>query len=364
MNKDYYKVLGVSKSASQEEIKKAYRKLAHKYHPDKSGGDEKKFKEINEAYQVLSDKTKREQYDRFGQTFSGSGGFSSQGGPTGGWDFSGFDFRQGGREGGFDFGGDFGDIFSDIFGGREDVERGVGQDIQIDAEISFQEMARGTERSVKLRKSVVCPVCHGTGGEPGSREEICSACQGTGEIKKTMRSAFGVFSQISTCSVCHGRGRIYSQKCHECGGDGRVKKEETIKIKIPAGIQDGQAVILRGQGEAGELGAPAGNLFVVVHVLKHPRFKRRGNDIVSREKISFSQAALGDKIEVEIVDKKVTMKIPAGTQAGDIFRIRGEGIGSVSGQKGDHLVEIIVEVPRKLSRQQKKIIEELRETEK
>lgn len=362
MAKDYYNILGVGRSASDDEIKKAYRKLAHKYHPDKAGGNEKKFKEINEAYQVLSDKTKRAQYDQFGQTFEQAG--AGQG--FGGFDFG--DIFGRAREGGgfnFEFGGGFEDIFSDIFGERFDrrTRRAkAGRDIQVDAEISFEETVGGASRDVKLYKTVKCSHCGGTGGEPGSKEETCPTCGGTGQIQKTSRSFFGSFTRVSTCTACQGAGETFSQKCRKCGGDGRVKEEQTIRVEIPAGISDGQTISLHGQGEAGEFGAPSGDLYVNVHVRPHHKFKREGNNITSSEHITFSQAVLGDKITVETIEGSVKMKIPAGTQSGEIFRIKGKGIPYLEnrGKQGDHLVKIVVEIPKSVSREQKDLIEKLK----
>lgn len=357
MANDYYKILGVDKSASDDEIKKAYRKLAHKYHPDKAGGDEKKFKEINEAYQVLSDKTKRAQYDQFGQTFDqrGAGG---QG--FGGFDFGGF---QGfGQNQGFDF-QDFGfeDIFSNIFGGggtRQQARR--GKDIQIDLEISFEEMVKGTRKTISLYKNVVCDVCQGTGAEPGSKKETCPTCKGSGQIRKTARSIFGSFTQVSTCPTCQGSGEVYSQKCHKCKGEGKIKEEQQIEINVPAGIENGQTISIQGQGEAGGKGGRSGDLYVNIHVTAHPKFKREGNNIISNEQITFTQAALGDKIQVETIEGPVKMKIPAGTQGGTIFRIKDAGIPFLNKRgRGDQLVKISVRVPRDLSREQKKLIEDL-----
>ena len=372
---DYYKILGVSRGASDDEIKKAYRKLAHQYHPDKSGGDEKKFKEINEAYQVLSDKQKRQQYDQFGRTFeqggagfSGFEGFSARGG-AGGWDFGDI-FRQGGfsaRGGssGWEFeGGDFSDIFSDIFGTASGRKRRAkaGRDIQVDVEIDFFEMVRGAAREIKLYKTVRCRVCGGTGGEPGAEKKICPTCKGKGRITKTRRSFLGSFSQVADCPECRGAGEVFSRKCSKCGGDGRAKEEVRIKIEIPAGISSGQTISLQGQGEAGEAGAPNGDLYVNVHVLPHPEFKRQGNDIISEKNITFSQAVLGDKIPIETIEGPVTMKIPAGTQSGEAFRIRAKGApGLGTRSRGDHLVKITVKVPKNPTREQKKIIEQLRE---
>ncbi len=369
MANNYYDILGVSKSASDDEIKKAYRKLAHKYHPDKAGGDEKKFKEINGAYQVLSDKAKRRQYDQFGQTFEQSGAGQGFGGYSSGG-FEGFDFgdifgqaRQGGASN-FEFGGDFSDIFSDIFGGgrgRSRRKAKAGRDIQVDAEISFEEMVRGAARNIRLYKTVKCSVCKGTGGEPGVREETCPVCHGSGQVQKNTRSFFGSFSQVLTCPECAGSGKVYLKKCKKCGGDGRIKEEQDIKIEIPAGISDGQTISLEGQGEAGETGAPSGDLFANVHVKPHAKFKREGNNITSSEFINFSQAVLGDKIFVETIDGRIKMKIPSGTQSGEIFRIKGEGVPFLQkGGRGDHLVKIIVKIPKNISREQRDLVEKLR----
>jgi molecular chaperone DnaJ len=374
---DYYKILGVGRDASDEEIKKAYRKLAHKYHPDKSGGDEKKFKEINEAYQVLSDKSKRAQYDQFGRTFeqagagSGAGfsgfeGFSAGDGPPFGWDFGdifGRDRRR--EETNFAFGGDFSDIFSDIFGegfapGRARSARS-GKDIQVDVEISFKEMVRGSRREFNLYKRVECDACGGTGGETGSKKIVCPSCGGAGQIRKTSRSFFGTFTQVSVCPECRGKRDVFERKCKKCGGDGRIKAEKIIKVEIPAGIADGQTITLPGQGEAGEIGARSGDLYVVVHVLPHPKFRREKDNIISEEKISFSQAALGDKVKVETIDGDVKMKIPAGTQSGEIFRVKEKGIPRLGKRgRGDQLVKIAVVTPERLSGKQKEIIEELK----
>jgi molecular chaperone DnaJ len=373
MASNYYDILGVEKNASDDEIKKAYRKLAHKHHPDKTGGDEAKFKEINSAYQVLSDKQKRSQYDQFGQTFE-----SAQGGQTGGFggfDFSGFQgFGSQGSQGSqgfeFNFGGeDLGDIFSDIFGGSSGggrrARRKSGRDIQVDAEISFEEMVRGAKRIISLYRSVACEHCGGTGGEPEEKEENCPTCKGSGQVRQTTSSFFGTFSQVGVCPECQGSGKIYKARCRECGGDGKVKREEKIEINIPAGIQNGQTVSLEGQGEAGDRGARPGNLFINVHVLPHNKFKREGENIISDEKITYSQATLGDKIEVETIDGPMRMKIPSGTQSGEVFRIRDKGVPHLGKRgRGDQLVKIIVEIPKHLSREQKRLIEELGELDK
>jgi molecular chaperone DnaJ len=367
MSNNYYEILGVTKDASDEEIKKAYRKLAHQHHPDKAGGDEKKFKEINEAYQVLSDKTKRQQYDQFGQTF-GQGGFSGQGGQ--GFDFSGFDFSnfssqgQGGQGFSFEFGGeDLGDIFSNVFGmGGRGQRKKRGRDIQVDLEITFEEMVKGATREVNLYKTVECSHCSGTGGEPGTSKKTCPECKGKGQIRTVRRSFLGNFEQVVICPQCQGEGKIFEKKCRQCGGDGRRKEEKTISIKIPAGIQDGQAISLQGQGEAGEKGARAGDLYASIHVQSHSKFTRKGLDITSTEYIPFSMAVMGGKIEVETIDGKLVLKIPAGTQSGEIFRIKEKGVPELNGRNiGNQLVKVVVKTPKNLSRRQKELIEELQE---
>ena len=362
MAKNYYDILGVGKGATDDEIKKAYRKLAHKYHPDKGGGDDAKFKEINEAYQVLSDKAKRAQYDQYGRTFDGA-----QGGPGfGGYDFSGF---QGFGGQGFDFdfggGGGFEDIFSDIFGGgRSSRRRSRGQDIQVDAEISFEEMVHGAEREINLYNRVVCDRCDGSGGEPGTNKKTCPTCKGAGQIRKTTRSFLGTFSQVSTCSECKGEGNVYEKKCSKCGGEGRAKEERKVKIKIPAGIENGQTISLQGQGEAGERGARSGDLYVTVHVRPHEKFERKGNDILSTEYIPFTTATLGGKVEIDTIDGKLILKIPDGTQSGETFRIKGRGVPDLNGRgTGNQLVKVVVRVPKKLSREQKELLEKLQDTE-
>jgi len=365
MATDYYSILGIDRGASGDEIKKAYRKMAHKYHPDKAHGDEKKFKEVNEAYQVLSDKNKRAQYDQFGQTFNGAGGSQGFGGGQGfgGFDFGGF---AGGGQGS-EFGGGFNDIFSEFFGGTRSGSRTKaqsGMDIQVDAEIEFQDMIHDVKKQFRVYKRILCETCHGNGGEPGSKEEICSHCKGSGQVKTAQQTILGAFTQVETCSHCQGKGKYYEKKCHTCGGDGRIRKEEVIDVTIPAGIDNGQTLSLSGKGEAGELGAPAGNLYVTVHVRPHKTYQRKGLDVVSMEHISFAQAALGDKIKIETLEGEVKMKVPSGTQSGEIFRIKGKGIPELQGRnRGHHLVHIIVDVPKKLSRNQKKLIEKLRDEE-
>ncbi len=357
MAKNYYDILGVSKNASQDEIKKAFRKLAHKYHPDKEGGDESRFKEMNEAYGVLSDTEKRAQYDRFGQTFQGNTG---GGGSAPGWDFSQFGGNGGNVK--FDFGEGFEDIFSGVFGGASHGGNRAkqGSDIQVDVEITFEEMVTGVEKSVSLRKLSVCERCRGTGGKPGAREDTCTHCRGSGRIQKQVQSIFGVMAQVVMCDSCHGRGKTYVEICDECRGAGRTQRAETLAIGIPAGVQDGQAVILEGRGAAGEYGARAGDLFAVVHVKPHAEWRRQGDDIHSTVGVHYAQVVLGDKVAVRTVEGPVTMKIPAGTQPGEVFRIRNKGVPHAGRYgRGDHLVMINLIVPKKVSTEEKKLIERL-----
>ncbi len=373
MSKDYYNILGVSKDASDDEIKKAYRKLAHQYHPDKAGGDENRFKEINEAYQVLSDKEKRSQYDQFGQTFEQAQQAGGFGGFEGFRDFSsfaegfGFNFgsdTRGGQTGFSGFEDIFGDIFSQAgFGGRRGrgKRRYRGEDIQVDVEVTFSEMAHGAEREVELYKRVACSVCKGSGIAPGSKKVVCPKCGGEGEVRTTRRTILGAFQQVSVCSECQGEGKVPEKKCKKCGGDGRVRAYEKIKVKIPAGIKDGQTIRLENLGEAGEKGGEAGDLYVNVHVLPDERFQRDGDDIHSTAEISFSQAALGDKIPVETIDGEVKLKIPAGTQSGEVFRLKGRGVKHLSRFGfGDHYVRIQVVTPKNLTREEKEIFEKLK----
>lgn len=349
---DYYDVLGIKKGASEAEIKKAFRAKAHKYHPDKDGGDEAKFKEINEAYQVLSDSSKRSQYDQFGSAGAGFGGNS------GGQGFGGFDF--GGQAGGFDFGGSQAeDMFSQFFGGGRGGAR-AGRDMQVNVEVTFAEMISGVEKKIILNKSVTCERCGGEGGEPDSGKSTCTTCSGSGRMRKVMQTMLGNIAQEVVCDGCSGRGQIYEKRCKTCAGDGTENKEVEEVFDIPAGMQSGQTIAFTGKGMAGESGAPAGDLLVSISVLNDDRFEREGNNVISTEEISYTQAALGDKIAVETVEGSVKMKIPAGTQSGEIFRIRGKGVPRLqSVGRGDHMVTVQVTVPTKLTKEQKNLIEKL-----
>jgi len=367
MAKDYYEILDVSKNATDEEIKKAYRKLANKYHPDKAGGDEKKFKEINEAYQILSDKQKRAQYDRFGSAFEQAGA----GAGFGGFDFSGFsDMFERGQEGfRFEFGedaGGFGDMFSDLFGdkgGRRKREK--GDDVSIDADITLEEVLTGVEKEINIYVSSVCSKCKGSGAEPGSRIKNCDTCKGAGQIKKERRTVFGIFAQVETCSDCQGQGSRPEKNCAKCGGDGKTKESKAIKLKIPSGISDGQTIRLSGQGEAGFRPASGkstpGDLYITVHIKPHPWFERKNDDIYCHLGINFSQAALGDKVEIPTLQGKVKLKISAGIQSGEIIKLKDKGIPHLQGRgRGSMFVVVQIKTPEKITDRQKQILEELK----
>lgn len=380
--KDYYQTLGVAKTASEDEIKRAYRKLAHRYHPDKSSGDEKKFKEINEAYQVLSDKAKRAQYDRFG-TADPMGGFG--GGGAGGaqwnganvnWGGMGFDPSQfGGFGGGVDM-GDLGDIFETIFGGgmggganARQKARARGADLEAHETLSLEEAFRGAVRTVRFRTFVPCATCSGKGAEPGSGFEKCSTCNGQGQVREERRTMFGVFSQARTCAKCHGAGEVPKKPCTTCKGVGRVQSSREVKIEILPGIEDGKIIKVQGMGEAGEYGAPSGDLYVRVRVKPHATFARRGDDLVVTRELALTDVLLGKTIEVlSISGETVRAEIPAQFNLKDMLRIPHEGMprfGSAKiddplhGRRGDLLVDFIIKSPKKPSGKVKKLLEEL-----
>lgn len=362
MAKDYYEILGVARGASDDEIKKAYRHLAQQHHPDKEGGNAEKFKEINEAYQVLSDKQKRAQYDQFGTTFDQAQARGGFGGFNGFRDFGGFADAFSAGDGDF---GDLGDIFSDLFGGRAGrtssrAQRGA--DVSVEIEISLEETATGTDKELEIYKSVTCSKCEGRGGEPGSKTEECSACHGAGSVTKIKRAGFLSFSQTGICSSCRGLGKKPSQPCSRCGGDGVVKEKQKIRVKIPAGIENEQIIKLSGYGEAAPFGNRAGDLYVNIHIKPHPHFKRRGDDLYYDLVIHFTQAALGDKIKVPTIDKEVILKIPAGIDSGQFIRLRGRGMARFGGRgNGDMIVRVQVKTPKKLSRKAKGLLEELKD---
>jgi len=349
---NYYDVLGVKKDASQSEIKKAYHKLAHKYHPDKKDGDEKKFKEISEAYETLSNPKKKSTYDQFG---SAGGNYNSDA----------FRNAQGFSDFGFDFskGFDFGDIFSNIFEGFGGNTRGKerGKDIQIDIEIEFEEMARGTKKNVEVYKMQRCKKCNGKGAEKEEDIEKCLVCNGSGKVQKRMNTPFGAFSQVTTCTNCAGRGFSIKNKCNECKGSGVEKVKSEINITIPPGIEYGSILKIDGQGEESRDGI-SGNLYVRIYVKDHSHFTRRRNDIVFTKSINLVDAILGRKIEVLTLDGKEILTVPPKTKDGEEIKIKGKGIqAGPYGRVGDEVVKIKIELPKRISRKAQRLLEKLRE---
>jgi len=360
MKRDYYEVLGVSRTATQDEIKKAYRALVRKYHPDVNPGNkeaEEKFKEIKEAYDVLSDPEKRARYDQFGHA-----AFDQNGQASGFGGFGGFDF--GGDFGGADFG--FSDIFDMFFGGGGATRRAGptrGADVRYDLTITFEEAAFGCEKVIEIPRNETCSTCQGSGAAPGTHPSTCSHCRGTGQIRHTQRTPFGTIQTSRTCPVCNGEGRVIASPCPTCGGKGIVRRMKTVAVKVPQGSEDGLSLRFAGQGEAGSRGGPPGDLYVVLHVEPHKFFTREGNDLYCEIPITFTQAALGAEIEVPTLDGKVVMKIPEGTQTSTVFRLRGYGIPyrKRSG-RGDLHVRVIVTTPTKLTEKQKQLLREFEES--
>ncbi|MBV1775926.1 molecular chaperone DnaJ [Burkholderiaceae bacterium DAT-1] len=342
--KDFYEILGVNRDASDEDIKKAYRKLAMKYHPDRnpdSKDAEDKFKEAKEAYEILSDSQKRAAYDQYGHA-----GVDPQAGMGGGQGFGGF-------------GDAFGDIFGDIFGGggrggqRSNVYR--GSDLRYNLEISLEEAARGTEKQIRIPTHEECDTCHGTGAKPGTEPKTCGTCHGQGQVRVSM----GPFAMAQTCPTCHGKGKVISDPCRPCNGQGRVKTNKTLSVKIPAGVDEGDRIRLSGEGEHGTNGGPAGDLYVVMHIKAHTVFEREGNDLHCEMPISFATAALGGEIKIPTLDGAASLKIPAETQSGQVFRLRGKGIKGVrSAVTGDLMCHVVVETPVKLTERQKELLRE------
>ena len=356
--RDYYEVLGIQKGASEDEIKKAYKKLARKYHPDMNPGDkeaEEKFKEVNEANEVLFDPEKQARYDQFG--FAGvdpNYGAGAGGGAYGG---------------GFDF-GDLGDIFGSFFGGgfgggqrRNPNAPQRGESIRASVSVSFTEAAFGCEKSVTLERSEQCPTCKGNGCAPGTTPEICPDCHGTGTVQTRRQTPMGVFASNGPCRKCGGTGRLIHQPCPDCRGTGAVRKRKTIKINIPAGIDHGQTISLRGQGNAGRNGGPAGDLLITVMVQPHELFRRDGVDVFCEAPITFAQAVLGAELEIPTIDGKVKYSIPEGTQTGTVFRLKGKGIPVLNGRgRGDQYVTVTIETPRNLNKEQKEALRRFSET--
>jgi molecular chaperone DnaJ len=354
MGKDYYKTLGIEKNASADEIKKAFRKLAHEHHPDKTGGDDKKFKEASEAYSVLSDEKKRQQYDTFGSADAGGFG-GGQGGGFGGFDFSGF--QQGGN---MEF--DLGDIFGEFFGGgrggrRERTPR--GNDISIDIELTFKESIFGVEKDIHLNTMSKCDHCNGTGGEPNTEIVTCAKCHGDGKITETKNSIFGSFATQRTCPDCNGSGKIPKQKCKVCHGHTVYRKEHSLKVKIPSGIENGEMVRLSGAGETAPHGT-TGDLYIRAHVKPHSQIHKEGNNLVMKLPIKLTEALLGGEHLIETLDGPVTLKIPQGVHFGEILRMKEKGVPTEGRRRGDFLVHIEIEMPKKISKQASKLIDELK----
>ena len=354
-NKDYYEILGVDKDADQDEIKKAYRKLAKEYHPDRSDDPNasEKFKEISEAYDILSDPEKREKYDRYGHAGIGQDDFS-------------FNFED---FGGGDFGGmNIDDIFSMFFGDRrrpggrsssQSRRRQRGSDLEYRMEIEFEEAVFGAEKEIKIPREVNCEECNGTGAEPGSSSRTCPKCNGQGRIRVTQRTPFGQMAQAKTCDRCGGSGEIIENPCSECGGSGIKQERSTLTVNIPAGVKDGNQLRMAGEGQAGERGAQPGDLYIIIKVKDHDIFERRGDDLHCEVPINFVQAALGDKIKVPTMEGKVQFQIPEGTQPGDVLRLRNKGVHRLRGSgRGDQYIHVKVVIPRNLNEEQKELLRE------
>ena len=356
--RDYYEVLGVSKNASEDEIKRAYKKLARKYHPDMNPGDkeaEEKFKEVNEANEVLSNPEKKAKYDQFG--FAGVD--PNYGAGQGGY----------GGAGGFDF-GDLGDIFGSFFGGgfggggrRNPNAPQRGESIRASLSVEFTEAAFGCEKSITIDRSEQCPTCKGKGCAPGTTPEVCTECHGTGTVTQAQRTPFGMMQSQTVCPKCRGRGQIIHQPCPDCRGAGAVRKRRTIQVNIPAGIDNGQTISLRGQGHSGKNGGPAGDLLITVMVRPHEIFRRDGTAVFCEAPITFTQAVLGGTLEIPTIDGKVKYDIPEGTQTGTVFRLRGQGLPVLNGRgRGDQYVTVNIETPRNLNREQKEALKKFSES--
>lgn len=356
--RDYYEVLGVSKGASEDEIKKAYKKLARKYHPDLNPDNkeaEEKFKEVNEAYEILSDPNKKARYDQFG--FAGVDPSYGAGGAGGGFD------------GGFDF-GDLGDIFGSFFGGGFGGGRRTnpnapqrGESIRLSLAISFEEAAFGCEKEVSVDRMEQCGTCHGNGCAAGTTPEVCPDCHGTGQVQVRRQTPMGVFATSSPCGRCGGKGKIIHQPCPDCRGSGAVRRRKTIQVSIPAGIDNGQTISVRGQGSAGKNGGPAGDLLVTITVRPHELFRREGTSVLCDAPITFAQAVLGAELEIPTIDGKVKYDLPEGTQSGTTFRLKGKGIPAINGRgRGDQYVTVYIETPRNLNREQKEALKKFAES--
>lgn len=347
--RDYYEILGVTKTADEREIKKAYKRLAMKYHPDRNQGDkqaEANFKEVKEAYEVLSDEQKRAAYDKYGHDAFAQGGMGDNGG------------------GGFHSGAGFGDFFNafdEIFGGgRQKQQAARGSDLRYSMKLTLEEAVKGVTKEIRIPVLSECDVCHGSGSKPGSQPQTCPTCHGSGQVQ--MRQG-GFFVVQQTCPHCHGHGRLIKDPCSQCHGQGRVEKDKTLSVKIPAGVDTGDRVRLSGEGEAGMWGAAAGDLYVQMEVKPHPIFERDGNNLYCEVPVNFAMAALGGEIEVPTLDGRVNLKVPGETQTGKLFRMRGKGVKSVrGGAQGDLLCRVVVETPVGLNERQKQLLKDLQES--
>jgi molecular chaperone DnaJ len=352
-NKDYYEVLGLKKGATKDEIKKAFHKLAHKFHPDKTSGDNDKFKEVSEAYSILSDDRKRAEYDSYGQTFNGGAGGNPGGGGAGGFDFN--QFSDAFQQGGFDMG----DIFGDFFGGQGTRQR-RGRDISIDLEVSFKDSIFGTTRKVLLAKVSECDTCHGNGAAPSAKMETCKHCNGKGSVRESTNSIFGSISMQQECRQCHGMGKIPSEKCSTCHGEGVYRKQEEIEIVVPAGIEGGEMIRLTGAGEA-VAGGSTGDLYIKVHVQNDARFKKDGTNLVTELSVKLTDALLGGEYKIQTLDGEQPLTIPPGVTHGELLRIIGKGVPLSRTKRGDLFVKVKINLPQKLSRSARAIIEKLKE---
>lgn len=366
MAKDYYGILGVGKGASQEEIKAAFRKLAHQHHPDKTGGSADKFKEINEAYQVLGNAEKRKQYDQFGSSYESFG----QGGGAGGFNWEDIMRQAGGAQGGanFDFGDfDLGDIFGSAFGfgGGKRASRSTGpqrgEDLQAEMELTFEDSVRGAKRTITLQRQRKCEHCSGNGAEPGSKIITCETCKGSGQQVQAQRTPFGVFQTRTACRTCGGQGQTFEKPCKACDGRGLSSQRAQLDLNIPAGIDHGETLRVTGEGEGGFRGGPAGDLYVKVRIRPSKIFMRQGYDIITKQMVPFTVVALGGDVQIETVDGPNTLNVPAGTQTGTVLKLKGLGVPRLHGRgRGDHLVEIVVQTPSSLSKKAKGLLEELK----
>lgn len=357
---DYYTILGISRGASNDEVKKAYRRLAHKYHPDK-GGDAEKFKQVSEAYQILSNQEKRAQYDQYGRVFEGGG--PSAGSGQAGFGGAGFDF------GNFDFNDiDLGDMFGDIFGfggGRAAKKRAMnrGQDIEVEIKMDLKDAFAGLKKTIYLDKMANCQRCAGTGGEPGTKVQECFTCRGTGEVQEVKRTMFGQMARMAVCPECKGQSKIPEKPCNVCQGEGRLRQEQKIEVNIPAGVDSGQVLKVEGAGDTGIRGERAGDLYLRISVKTHPIFHRKGDDLLMEKEIPFSMSALGGEVEIKTIDNNtLSLKVPSGLQTGKVFKISGKGIPHFSGWgKGNLFIQLIVKTPEKLTKKQKDLLEKMKE---